>query len=76
MMNNFLNKALIGVLSAGLLLGTSVPVHARMRRVSCEQRIRNAELRLQKAIRKHGTGSRQAETRRRELQQVRARCHR
>jgi hypothetical protein len=41
----------------------------------CEQRIHNAEAKLQNAIRKHGEHSRQAEQRRRELEEARGRCH-
>ena len=42
----------------------------------CEQQIRNAERKLQDAERKHGEHSRQAQSRRRDLQNARARCHR
>ena len=42
----------------------------------CEDRIRRAEERLHQAERRHGDHSRQAEKRRRELEDVRAHCHR
>ena len=40
----------------------------------CEQRIRNAENKLQQAIRRHGERSRQAEQKRHELEEARERC--
>ena len=42
----------------------------------CEQQIRKAEAKLHDAERKHGDHSRQAQSRRRDLENVRARCHR
>jgi hypothetical protein len=42
----------------------------------CEERIRNAEQKLHDAERKHGEHSRQAQSRRRDLENARARCHR
>jgi hypothetical protein len=42
----------------------------------CEQQIRKAEAKLHSAERKHGEHSRQAESKRRDLENVRARCHR
>jgi len=42
----------------------------------CEQQIRKAEAKLHDAERKHGEHSRQAENKRRDLENVRARCHR
>jgi len=41
---------------------------------SCEGRIRKAEHHLQEAVRKHGKHSRQAEQKRRELEEARAHC--
>jgi hypothetical protein len=41
----------------------------------CEKRIRKAEMNLQQAVRRHGARSRQAENRRRQLEQARASCH-
>jgi hypothetical protein len=42
----------------------------------CEQQIRNAENKLREAERRHGEHSRQAQNRRRDLENARARCHR
>jgi len=41
----------------------------------CEEQIRNAERKLHDAERKHGEHSRQAQSRRRDLENARARCH-
>lgn len=68
-------KFMAVLIGAFLLLGSAAPVLARDRDDRCEHRIRKAELNLQKAIRKHGDHSRQAEARRRELEQARERCH-
>lgn len=46
----------------------------RNRDRKCEQRIHKAENELQKAIRRHGEHSRQAERKRHELQEARERC--
>lgn len=68
-------KTLIGTaLGAFLLAGAVVPLQARDRDDRCEQRIRKAEANLNKEVRRHGEHSRQAEQRRRELEQARARC--
>ena len=62
------------LLGASLLAGTAVPAHAdqdeRYRRD-----VHRAEQNLDKAIRKHGEHSRQAEDSRRRLDEVRERCH-
>jgi hypothetical protein len=42
---------------------------------NCEKRVRKAEMNLQQAVRRHGARSRQAENRRRQLEQARATCH-
>lgn len=63
------------ILAAFLLLASGVPSQAMDRDDKCEGRIHQAEVNLQKAIRKHGEHSRQAEQRRRELQEARERCH-
>jgi hypothetical protein len=52
-----------------------VPARARNRDDRCAQRIRKAEAQFETAVRKHGRHSRQAETRRRELDRVRAQCN-
>ncbi|HST78348.1 MAG TPA: hypothetical protein VLN58_07650 [Verrucomicrobiae bacterium] len=41
----------------------------------CEEKIHKAEDNLQKAIRKHGEHSRQAEQKRHQLEETRERCH-
>jgi len=41
----------------------------------CEQQIRKAEAKLHDAERRHGDHSRQAQSRRRDLENARARCH-
>jgi len=41
----------------------------------CEKRIRNAEMQLDRAVQRHGPHSRQAEKKRRHLEEVRATCH-
>ena len=59
---------------AGFLLIGSVPPASAY--ANCEQRIRKAERNLEKAIRRHGLHSIQAERRREQLERVRERCHR
>jgi len=53
-----------------LLAGSALPARA-----DCPKDIHKAEANLDKAIRKHGEHSPQAEQRRRELEEVRRRCH-
>jgi len=72
MLNRLFHKGTLLGLAALLLLG-SVSAAAENR---CEQRIRNAEMHLQQAVQRHGPHSRQAEKKRRHLEQVRANCHR
>lgn len=60
------------VLGAFFLIGGAMPLQAG--NPQCEQRVRRAEANLHEAIRRHGERSRQAEQRRRELEQVRANC--
>lgn len=66
-----------GLLGGADLLGAAVTVQAQGppdRHYRCERRIRQAEVNLQRAIARHGENSRQAERRRRELEEIRARC--
>ena len=63
------------VMAAFFLLGSGVQALAIDRDDKCERRIHQAEVNLQKAIRKHGEHSRQAEQRRHELEEARERCH-
>ena len=73
-------RTFIAIFVVALFLGGAVPTQALDRDHDndrkCEQRIRNAENKLQQAVRKHGERSRQAEQRRHELQEARQRCHR
>jgi hypothetical protein len=64
-------RTLIAALVVFSFLGWVAPAQAldRDHDRKCEQQIRNAE-------RKHGEHSRQAQSRRRDLENVRARCHR
>lgn len=66
-------KLLALACGAMLLAGSASPAIAESRR-DCERRVPNAEVNLQKAIRRHGERSRQAEQRRRDLERERARC--
>ena len=64
-------KVFFCVVLGGLCLaGSALPARA-----DCAKDIRKAEANLDKAIRKHGEHSPQAEQRRRELEEVRRRCH-
>lgn len=71
-------RTLIAALVVFAFLGGAVPTQAfdRDHDRKCEQRIRNAENKLQQAIRKHGERSRQAQNRRRDLEEARERCRR
>jgi hypothetical protein len=62
------------VLASFLFVGSVVPSRADDHD-RCERRIRKAEQNLDKEVRKHGEHSRQAEQRRRELEQARSTCH-
>lgn len=64
------------ILAAFFLFGSALPARALDRDDKCERRIHRAEENLEKAIRKHGEHSRQAEQRRHQLEEVRERCHR
>jgi len=71
-------KAFIAACVVSLFLAGALPVRALDRDHDghrCERQIRKAENNLQKAIRKHGERSRQAERRRHELEEARERCH-
>ena len=62
------------VLSASLIIGTAVPALADQDD-RCRRDIHRAEQNLDKAVRKHGEHSRQAEDRRHQLEETRERCH-
>jgi hypothetical protein len=74
-------KALIATCIVSLFLaGTAVPARALDRDHDrddrkCEKQVSKAESNLQKAIRKHGEHSRQAEQARHQLEEARERCH-
>ena len=55
-------------------LGAALPASANNREEKCRRRVEQAEFNLQKAIRKHGEHSRQAEAHRRKLQEIQAHC--
>lgn len=57
------------------LMGSAIPTPAMDRDDKCERRIHQAEENLQKAVRRHGEHSRQAEQKRRQLEEARERCH-
>jgi hypothetical protein len=69
-------KTALAAAMLGLFLsvGSVVPSQARDRNDKCEPQIRKAEQNLEKAVRKHGERSRQAEQQRRKLEQARERC--
>ena len=66
-------KIMISLVLSGCLLGGVVPLQAD-RRSDCEKRIRKAEQKLEKEVRKHGERSRQAEKRRHDLERAREQC--
>jgi hypothetical protein len=63
------------VLAAFFLFGSALPTRALDRNDKCERRIHKAEQNLERAIRRHGEHSRQAEQRRHQLEEVREHCH-
>jgi hypothetical protein len=66
-----LRKSLLaGLLGGFLLLGGATPAAAR----SCYDKIQRAQQKLEEAILKHGSFSREAEKRQRELDHLRATC--
>lgn len=63
--------AVLAAFLGAMLLGTSATAEAHDR---CRERIQRAEVRLNKAIQRHGYNSRQAQKRRRELERENRRC--
>jgi hypothetical protein len=63
------------ILAAFFLVGSAVPSRALDRDDKCERQVQKAEANLQKAIRRHGEHSQQAEQKRHQLEGVRERCH-
>jgi hypothetical protein len=72
--NVMLQTALSALLGVSLLAGTATPAHAD-NDDRCRRDVHKAEERLEKAVHRYGEHSRQAETRRHQLQEVRERCH-
>jgi hypothetical protein len=71
-------KILIAAFVVLSFLSGVVPARAmdRDRDDKCERQVQKAEQKLHDAERKHGEHSRQAENKRRDLENARARCHR
>ncbi len=68
---------LAAILAAFFLLSSPVPSRALDRDDErCHRQVEKAERNLDKAIRRHGEHSPQAERRRRQLEEARERCHR
>ena len=65
---------LCAMLGIALLAGLATPARAD-RDDKCSRDIHKAEENLEKAVRKHGEHSRQADERRHQLEEVRERCH-
>jgi hypothetical protein len=70
-MLNRIQKVTLGSVIGLLVFGGSITASA----ANCERRVRNAEMQLQRAVARHGMNSRQAEKKRRRLEEVRATCH-
>ena len=70
----FRNVAVTFVVGGAILVGSTMPLQAADRK--CEKGIRKTEQALNKAQRKYGNLSRQAEDRRRDLERQRAACFR
>ncbi len=78
-MSQLFRKGMMAVLlGASLIISgsgmTQAQTPADRQHYRCEQRIHRAEVNLERAIRRHGPNSPQAERRRRQLEAVRARC--
>ena len=72
MLEKIFSKAAVPVVLMGfLLVGRATPAPAYS---NCDQKIRKAERNLEKAIRRYGLHSAEAERRRDQLETVRARC--
>ena len=74
---SFKNVALTAGLGASLMAACALPAHADRddRDERCRHDVQKAEQSLEKAVRKHGEHSRQADDRRHQLEEVRERCH-
>jgi hypothetical protein len=71
-------RVLLAASVLALCMGAAAPTQAfadeHDREAKCERRIHDAENKLQDAVRKHGEHSRQAEKRRHDVEEARARC--
>jgi len=74
---SFKKIALTAGLGVSLLASLALPAYADRddREEHCRRDVQRAEERLEKAVRKHGERSRQADDRRHQLEEVRERCH-
>lgn len=70
MSGKFMRRFLAVSLLVGAFIGTGIPAHA----ANCQQRIHRAQVRLERAIRRHGRHSAQAERRREDLERARQSC--
>jgi hypothetical protein len=70
----FAETMLCAMLGVSLLAGVATPARAD-RDDRCRRDLHKAEENLERAVRKHGERSRQAEERRHRLEEVRERCH-
>ena len=61
-------------LTGAMLFSAAVPAAQAADRAKCQRNIQKTEAKLDDAIRKHGAGSRQAEQRRRDLNNERQKC--
>ena len=69
-------RLLVLILAATFMAGSALPSKALDRDDDrCHRQVEKAEHNLDKAVRKHGEHSEQAERRRHELEEARERCH-
>ena len=61
-------------LTGAMLCSAAVPAAHAADRAKCQRNIEKSEMKLEEAIRKHGAGSRQAQQRRRDLNNEREKC--
>lgn len=66
-----------GLLAVLLVGGAAIPARADRDdgHERCQRAVHKAEQNLEKAVRRHGEHSRQAENRRHQLEETRERCH-
>lgn len=72
-MNKAFSKIALVMLGGFLMIGSVQPVQAYDR---CGKRIHKAEMKLERAIQRHGPNSRQAARQRENVERARANCHR